>query len=323
MQARMSKLAAFVLRRAGFDFEDMLRVKERDNPKFAFLFAGDPYHAAYRLMARPALPTTTAQAALQALLANLNGSASSTQNAGSWIATSVANAPPTLTAAGPGPGTHHIAVCIAVALCEHCVRARAAPVQLWTIHVVNDALFRLKSQPHWAAQCQCFQAAVRPHLQTMVRAAVAAGSSGAVANVLKVWRDNRAFDEETLSQLTPLTAANVPNAGAGAGAGAGTLAPAARLQQLLPVSTGIGHGLAPAAVSVGLMASCIKQAVGSGVPRWSPVDYATLAHVPPAIEPGRLDARVAAFYRALEGEERAAAADGANEEGAANHRTSR
>ena len=142
-------------------------------------------------------------------------------------------------------------------------------------------------------------AAVRPHLQIMVRAAVTAGSGGAVAQVLQVWRDNGAFDEETLSQLAPTRSA-ASNTAQAAVAGA-------RARQHLPVSTGIGHGLAPAAVSVGLMASCIKQAVGSGVPRWSPVDYATLAHVPPAIEPGRLDARVArsewlrAHHRWLDG----------------------
>ena len=306
MRARMQKLAAFVLRRAGYGFEDMLREKERSNPKFSFLFYGQPFHDLYRALSRPPLPPAVAQP-FAGLLANLNGSAASTQTAGAWIAHTVASAPPVQPAAPGGqPQAAHIAVCIAVALCEHCARARpptvgaGGAVQLWTIFVVNDALFRLRAQPNWAAQCECFQGAVRPHLQTMVRAAVSAGSGGAVGKVLQVWRDNGAFDEETLSQLV------VP-AAAAAQRPAQVPAVAAAAQQsfgpsaAFPVSTGIGHGLSAVAVPVGTMASCIKMAIGSGKPRWSPVDYAMLAHVPPAIEPGRLDARIAAFYRALDG----------------------
>ena len=301
MRARMEKLSAFVLRRAGYGFEDMLREKERGNPKFAFLFQGQPFYGVYRALSRPPLPAAVAPVFAH-LMANLNGSAGSTQAAGAWIAHAVANAPPKLTtpsSAGPAAHAAHIAVCIAVALCEHCVRARASSAvgggarQLHTLYVVNDGLFRLRSRPDFAPQCQCFRAAIQPHLQNMVRAAVDAGSGNAVAKVVQVWVDIRAFDDETLSQL----AAAVPQAPAAAHPYAA--AQQNELQHLLPVSTGIGHGVAPAAVPVGLMASCIKMAVGSGKLRWSPVDYAMLAHVPPSVEPGRLDARVAAFYSQL------------------------
>merc|ERR1719235_1290853 len=43
----MMKMAEFVARN-GPEFEEMMRAKQKFNPKFAFLFNGDKYHGYYR-----------------------------------------------------------------------------------------------------------------------------------------------------------------------------------------------------------------------------------------------------------------------------------
>ncbi|KAJ8598152.1 hypothetical protein CTAYLR_007363 [Chrysophaeum taylorii] len=56
-----------------------------------------------------------------------------------------------------------------------------------------------------------------------------------------------------------------------------------------------------ATMPVGVMAGIVKVALASGHEPWKPLDVAALpALLPPAIEPGRLEARLNEFYRVLE-----------------------
>lgn len=56
-----------------------------------------------------------------------------------------------------------------------------------------------------------------------------------------------------------------------------------------------------ASVPVGVMAGLVKVALASGHPAWKPLDVLTMPTLmPPAVEPGRLEARVKEFYRVLE-----------------------
>ena len=56
-----------------------------------------------------------------------------------------------------------------------------------------------------------------------------------------------------------------------------------------------------AAIPVGIMAGLVRVALNNGHEPWTPLDVAAMpALMPPAVEPGRLEARLSEFYRVLE-----------------------
>ena len=196
---------------------------------------------------------------------------------------------------------------------------------LYAIYLLNDVFFNsTKDEP--------FRDGCLPYLPDIVTAATEAAPGDSKEKVLRVvdlWGTKQIFEQKDMDILrkattksgfgaTPQEAAEEAKKLMTASfptVGPTTILERGGLTQVPPVPPKVLQPLKPpdlttstpaplcdlAAIPVGIMAGLVRVALNAGHEPWKPLDVAAMpALMPPAVEPGRLDARIAEFYRVLE-----------------------